>query len=113
MKLQEAGYRTHVETSGAHPITGNWNWICLSPKKFKAPLPEILPLADELKVVIFHRSDFAWAESYAALVRPNCELFFQPEWDRSTEIMPLIVDYVKAHPQWRATLQTHKYLNIP
>ena len=112
-KLQEAGYQTHVETSGAHPITGNWNWICLSPKKFKAPLPEILPLADELKVVIYHRSDFAWAESHEVKVRPDCQLFLQPEWDRSPEIMPLIVDYVKAHPQWRATLQTHKYLNIP
>lgn len=112
-KLKEAGFQTHLETSGAHPITGTWDWICLSPKKFKAPLPAILPLADELKVVIFHRSDFQWAETYAAEVRPDCQLFFQPEWDRSTEILPLIVEYVKAHPKWRATLQTHKYLNIP
>lgn len=112
-KLKEAGYQTHLETSGAHPISGAWDWICLSPKKFKAPLPAILPMADELKVVIFHRSDFQWAESYAAEVRPDCRLFLQPEWDRSTEILPLIVEYVKAHPQWRATLQTHKYLNIP
>lgn len=112
-RLQLAGYRTHLETSGAHPLTGTWDWICLSPKKFKAPLPEILPRAQELKVVIFHRSDFQWAETVAADVHPDCQLFFQPEWDRSTEILPLIVDYVKAHPQWRATLQTHKYLNIP
>ena len=112
-KLKQAGYQTHIETSGAHPISGTWDWICLSPKKFKAPLPAILPLADELKVVIFHRSDFQWAESFASEVRSDCQIFFQPEWDRSKEIMPLIVDYVKAHPTWRATLQTHKYLNIP
>ena len=112
-KLKQAGYQTHIETSGAHPISGTWDWICLSPKKFKAPLPAILPLADELKVVIFHHSDFQWAESFASEVRSDCQMFFQPEWDRSQEIMPLIVDYVKAHPTWRATLQTHKYLNIP
>ena len=111
--LKAHGIRTHVETSGAHPLSGTWDWICLSPKKFKAPLPAILPLADELKVVIFHRSDFQWAESFASEVRSDCQIFFQPEWDRSKEIMPLIVDYVKAHPTWRATLQTHKYLNIP
>ena len=112
-KLKQAGYQTHIETSGAHPISGTWDWICLSPKKFKAPLPAILPLADELKVVIFHHSDVQWAESFASEVRSDCQMFFQPEWDRSQEIMPLIVDYVKAHPTWRATLQTHKYLNIP
>ena len=112
-KLKQAGYQTHLETSGAHPLSGTWDWICLSPKKFKAPLPAILPLADELKVVIFHRSDFQWAESFASAMRSDCQLFFQPEWDRSSEMMPLIVDYVKAHPTWRATLQTHKYLNIP
>lgn len=111
--LRAAGYRTHLETSGAHPLSGEWDWICLSPKKFKAPLPEILPLAHELKVVIFHKSDFAWAELHAAAVNPDCQLFFQPEWDRSDEVMPMIVDYVKAHPNWRATLQTHKYLSIP
>lgn len=112
-RLKLAGYRTHLETSGAHPLSGTWDWICLSPKKFKAPLPEILPLAQELKVVIFHRSDFQWAETFATDVHPDCQLFFQPEWDRSAEILPLIVDYVKRYPQWRATLQTHKYLNIP
>lgn len=112
-KLHEAGYRTHLETSGAHPLTGTWDWICLSPKKFKAPLPSILPKADELKVVVFHKSDFAWAEQYAQDVRPDCIRFLQPEWDRSNDVMPLLVDYVKVHPEWRATLQTHKYLNVP
>lgn len=112
-QLKQAGYKTHLETSGAHPLTGTWDWICLSPKKFKAPLPEILPLADELKVVVFHKSDLTWAEQYAATVHQHCALFLQPEWDRSNEMMSLIVDYVKANPTWRATLQTHKYLNVP
>ena len=112
-QLKQAGYKTHLETSGAHPLTGNWDWICLSPKKFKAPLPAILPLAHELKVVVFHKSDLAWAEQYAAAVNEHCALFLQPEWDRSDEMMGLIVDFVKANPSWRATLQTHKYLNVP
>lgn len=111
--LQAAGFATHIETSGAHPISGNWNWICLSPKKFKAPLPEILPLANELKVVVFNKSDFAWAEKYAALVSPNCKLYLQPEWDKAAEVTPLIVDYIKAHPQWGLSLQVHKYINVP
>ena len=112
-QLKQAGYKTHLETSGAHPLTGTWDWICLSPKKFKAPLPAILPLAHELKVVVFHKSDLAWAEQYAAAVNEHCALFLQPEWDRSDEMMGLIVDFVKANPSWRATLQTHKYLNVP
>ncbi len=112
-KLKTAGYRTHLETSGAHPLTGMWDWICLSPKKFKAPLADILPLADELKVVVFHKSDLTWAEQYAQGVSSSCALYLQPEWDRSEEMIPLLVDYVKSHPRWRATLQMHKFLNVP
>lgn len=111
--LQAAGFATHIETSGAHPLSGHWNWICLSPKKFKAPLPDILPLANELKVVIFNKSDFAWAEKYAAQVSPQCKLYLQPEWDKAAEITPLIVDYIKANPQWGLSLQVHKYINVP
>lgn len=111
--LQAAGFATHIETSGAHPITGKWNWICLSPKKFKAPLPDILPLANELKVVVFNKSDFAWAEKYAAQVSPQCKLYLQPEWDKASEVTPLIVDYIKEHPQWGLSLQVHKYINVP
>jgi 7-carboxy-7-deazaguanine synthase len=111
--LQAAGLRTHMETSGSSPLSGNWNWITLSPKKFKAPLPGILPLASELKVVIFHKSDFAWAEKYAALVSPDCVLYLQPEWDKADASTPLIIDYIKEHPQWRLSLQVHKYINVP
>lgn len=112
-RLKAAGYKTHLETSGAHPVSGEWNWICLSPKKFKPPLPEILPYADELKVVVFHKSDLEWAEQYASAVRPDCARFLQPEWDRASTMIPLIVEYIKTHPTWRVTLQTHKYLNVP
>lgn len=111
--LQAAGFATHIETSGAHPLSGHWNWICLSPKKFKAPLPAILPLANELKVVVFNKSDFAWAEKYAAQVSPNCKLYLQPEWDKAAEVTPLIVDYIKANPQWGLSLQVHKYIHVP
>jgi organic radical activating enzyme len=111
--LQAAGLQTHIETSGAHPLSGQWNWICLSPKKFKAPLPEILPVANELKVVVFNKSDFDWAEKHAALVSPNCRLYLQPEWDRAAQVTPLIVDYIKAHPQWELSLQVHKYIQVP
>lgn len=111
--LKQAGYKTHLETSGAHPLSGTWDWICLSPKKFRAPQPEIFSKTHELKVVIFHPSDFAWAEQHAGQMPTDTVLYLQPEWERSAEMIPLIVNYVKAHPRWRATLQVHKYLNVP
>lgn len=111
--LRSAGLKTHIETSGAYPLSGQWDWICLSPKKFKAPVPGILPHADELKVVVYNKSDFEWAEKYAALVRPSCKLYLQPEWEKATEVTPLIIDYIKAHPQWELSLQLHKYINVP
>jgi organic radical activating enzyme len=111
--LQEAGFSTHIETSGAYPISGSWDWICLSPKKFKAPLPAILPLADELKVVIYNKSDFAWAEEWAAKVSPKCKLFLQPEWSKSSAMTPLIIEYIKNDPRWEFSLQLHKYIHVP
>lgn len=111
--LRAAGFRTHLETSGAHPLSGRWDWICLSPKKFKAPHPGAWAVADELKVVVFHRSDLAWAESFADRVKPECKLLLQPEWGRSPEMLPLIVDYVKENPRWEISLQIHKFMNIP
>lgn len=111
--LQNAGLRTHIETSGAYPLSGKWDWICLSPKKFKFPLPDILSVANELKVIIFNKSDFKWAEKYAALINANCQLYLQPEWSKVNQMMPLIVDYVKENPTWRVSLQTHKYMEIP
>ena len=111
--LQAAGFETNIETSGAHPLSGSWDWVCLSPKKFKAPLPGIIPLANELKVVIFNKSDFDWAEEYAALVSPSCKLYLQPEWDKAAIVTPLIIEYIKQHPQWELSLQIHKYINVP
>lgn len=111
--LQNAGIETNIETSGSHPLSGTWNWICVSPKKFKAPLPEVLEKADELKIVVFNKSDFDWAEKHAAMVGPHCKLYMQPEWDQAEKVLPLIIEYVKANPQWRISLQTHKYLQIP
>ncbi|MGB0931444.1 MAG: 7-carboxy-7-deazaguanine synthase QueE [Chitinophagales bacterium] len=113
VKLQAAGKQTHIETSGAHPLSGSWDWICLSPKKFKFPLPEVVKAANELKVVIFNKSDFKWAEQYAAIVSPDCQLFLQPEWSKTHHNMPLIVDYIKKHPKWQVSLQIHKYMEIP
>jgi len=112
-ELQNAGLKTHIETSGAYPLSGNWDWICLSPKKFKAPLDEVVPYANELKVVIFNKSDFAWAEKYAALVSPTCRLYLQPEWDKAAQMTPLIIDYIKANPKRELSLQIHKYINVP
>lgn len=111
--LHEHGFRTHIETSGAHPLSGKWDWICLSPKKFKPPLEEILPLADELKIVVFNKSDFDWATQFASKVKPDCKLYLQPEWDKSATVTPLIIDYVKQHPKWQISLQLHKYIHVP
>lgn len=112
-QLKNAGLRTHIETSGSSPLSGNWDWITLSPKKFKAPLPEVLAHANELKVVVFNKSDFDWAEKHASLVPANCKLFLQPEWDKSTAVTPMIIDYIKTNPKWQLSLQIHKYINVP
>jgi organic radical activating enzyme len=111
--LRAQGYPTNIETSGSWPLSGTWDWICLSPKKFKAPLPEVLPYANELKVVIFNKSDFAWAEKHAAQVSPGCKLYLQPEWEKSPVMTPLIVDYIKANPKWEFSLQIHMYMQVP
>lgn len=111
--LHKAGFTTNIETSGSYPLSGDWDWICLSPKKFKAPLAEILPLANELKVVIFNKSDFAWAEKYAELVSPECKLYLQPEWDKSAVVTPMIIDYILKNPRWEFSLQIHKYIHVP
>lgn len=112
-QLHQNGIKTFIETSGAYPLSGHWDWICLSPKKFKAPMPDVTRFAHELKVIIFNKSDFAWAEEHAKRVSPECKLFLQPEWSRNKEMMPLIVDYVMNNPQWEVSLQTHKFMNIP
>jgi 7-carboxy-7-deazaguanine synthase len=112
-QLRSSGFRTNLETSGSSPLSGNWDWICLSPKKFKAPLPEIVPLAHELKVVIFNKTDFAWAEKFAEQVSSECKLYVQPEWDRSQQVTPMIIDYIKQNPKWELSLQLHKYIGVP
>ena len=112
-KLQEKGILTFIETSGAYPLSGTWDWICLSPKKFKAPRPDITHIANELKVIVYNKSDFEWAEKYAESVSTTCKLYLQPEWSKSKEMTPLIVDYVMTNPKWEISLQTHKFLNIP
>lgn len=111
--LKNAGLKTHIETSGAYDLTGHWDWVCFSPKKFKPPHSSVPKMADELKVVIFHRSDFAWAEEFARQVRPDCKLYLQPEWSKEGEVLPTIIEYVKKFPQWQISLQVHKYMNIP
>ena len=111
--LKKAGLRTHIETSGAYPLSGEWDWVCFSPKKFKPPHPSVLSMADELKIIIYNKSDFDWAEEFATQVKENCELFLQPEWSKEKEMLPLIIDYVKANPSWKVSLQIHKYMNIP
>lgn len=111
--LRSKGVRSHIETSGAHPMSGQFDWICVSPKKFKSPLPEVLSRADELKVVIYHKSDLDWAEAHAESVDSNCLLYLQPEWSKAADMTPLIIDHIKSHPRWILSLQTHKYINIP
>ena len=111
--LHAAGFQTHIETSGSHPLSGELDWICLSPKKFKAPLPEVTARANELKVVIYNKTDFAWAETWAAQVAPQCKRYLQPEWTRAAAMVPLIISYIKEHPEWELSLQIHKYINVP
>ena len=112
-ELRKAGLRTHMETSGSSPLSGTWDWITLSPKKFKEPLAEVLPYANELKIVIYNKSDFAWAEQWAGKVPPSCRLYIQPEWSKASVMTPLIIDYIKEHTEWQLSLQIHKYINVP
>ncbi len=112
--LHTAGFQTNIETSGVcQAITGAWDWVCFSPKKFKQPNPDIYQRANELKVIVYNLSDFAFAESFVPYLQPGCRLLLQPEWSRSDEMLPRIVDYVKANPQWQISLQTHKFMAIP
>lgn len=112
-RLRENGMRVHIETSGAYELSGKWDWITLSPKKTKLPVPSVYDNAHELKAIIHNKHDFRFAEEQAALVNPDAILFLQPEWSKRDEMTPLIVDYVMHNPKWRISLQTHKYLNIP
>ena len=112
-KLSEADLKVHIETSGAYKLSGQYDWICLSPKKNKLPLREVYQSAHELKVIVFNKHDFKFAEEQAAQVGKDCELYLQPEWSNRDKMTPLIVDYVMEHPKWKISLQTHKYLNIP
>jgi 7-carboxy-7-deazaguanine synthase len=111
--LHSAGFAVHIETSGAYALSGQLDWVTLSPKKFKEPLPECMVTAHELKVVVYHPSDLQWAERHAATVGSHCLLYLQPEWSKREQITPLIIDYIKKQPQWQLSLQTHKYINIP
>lgn len=111
--LKQNDIKIHIETSGAYPVTGEWDWFCLSPKKNKLPTESAYLIADELKVIVYNQHDFIFAEEQAAQVNPNAILFLQPEWSKRNEMTPLIVDYVMKNPKWRISLQTHKYLNIP
>lgn len=111
--LKEKGLKTHIETSGAYPLTGVWDWICLSPKKNKLPMGEVYREAHELKVIVYNKHDLIFAEEQAAKVSENCILYLQPEWSVREKVTPMIVEYVMKHPKWKVSLQTHKYLNIP
>ncbi|MEA5140567.1 7-carboxy-7-deazaguanine synthase QueE [Arcicella rigui] len=112
--LHQAGFETNIETSGVcEQVTGAWDWICFSPKKFKSPNPDIYPKANELKVIIFNQSDFEWAESFASVVSPDCMLYLQPEWSRMEQMLPQIIEYIKNNPKWRISLQVHKFMDIP
>lgn len=110
--LRAKGFRTHLETSGAYPLSGHWDWICLSPKKFKAPLIENMASASELKVVIFNKSDFEWASTHAAQCSAECQFYLQPEWSKEKEMLPLITEFIQDNPRWKLSLQIHKYMGV-
>ena len=110
--LKDNDKKVHIETSGTHSLTGDYDWICFSPKKFKEPLEDFFSISDELKVIIYNRSDFKWAEELSKKVSQKTELIMQPEWSKEELISPLILDYIKSNPKWRISVQTHKYLNV-
>lgn len=112
-KLKDINIRTMVETSGARPLSGVWDWVCLSPKKYSPPHYSVYPKANELKVIIQNKADLEWAEKNATLVEPDCLLYLQPEWSNANEIMDILTSYIMQHPKWKISLQAHKYMKIP
>ncbi len=112
-KLKENGFQINIETSGAYRISGELDWICVSPKKFKAPLKEVVAKANELKCIVYNKSDFQFAEDNCKLASVNCKFFLQAEWSMQDKMLPLMIEYIKSNPKWKISLQTHKYLNIP
>ena len=111
--MKENGFTNHLETSGSHRFSGDWDWICLSPKKFQKPLDSIRPVVNELKIIVKNKTDFRWAEDQREGLPEKCKLYLQPEWSNKEEMIPLIIDYVMHNPKWQISLQTHKYLQIP
>jgi len=111
--LKAAGFQTHIETSGSSPMSGSWDWVCLSPKKFKAPLPESIKVANELKIVVFNQSDFDWACSFETAIDLDCKKYLQPEWEKSDAMTPLVIEYIKQNPSWELSAQLHKYIQVP
>ena len=111
--LKRQAFTIHLETSGAYPLSGQWDWVCLSPKKRKAPHPSVQQVAHELKIIIHNQDDFRFAEQQARQVNKNCHLLLQPEWSRRKKMLPLLINYIKTHPQWQLSLQTHKYIGLP
>lgn len=112
-ELHKQNYEVAIETSGCYTLSGKVDWYCFSPKKFKAPCEDAYQKANELKVVVYHKSDIQWAEEHASKVNTNCLLYLQPEWSKAEQNLPLIIEYIKNNPKWRISLQTHKYMNIP
>jgi len=111
-ELKQNDLNTHIETSGAYPLSGEWDWICISPKKFKAPKDEVLKAAHELKIVVYNESDLEWAEKHAKLVNADCRLYLQPEWSTQETMLPVIREYISQHPEWEISVQLHKYLKV-
>ncbi len=111
--FREAGMATHLETSGAYPITGTWDWVCVSPKTYRGPLPDSLAKADELKVVVEDADSLRWAEQNALGVRPGCRLYLQPEWNQRHTQLAAAIDHAKRFPRWRVSIQSHKFIDIP
>ena len=111
--LKKHNISTFIETSGAYQLSGEWDWICLSPKKTMPPLKEVFQKAHELKVIVFNKHDLLWAEEQAKQVNKDCYLYLQPEWSKREQVLPLIIDHVKSHQRWMISLQSHKYMNIP
>ncbi len=111
-KLKKLSIRTHIETSGAYPISGTWDWFCLSPKKNKLPTNEAYKKADELKIIVHNKNDLTFAENQSKKVNDSCKLFLQPEWGKKNKMIPIIVDYVMKNPKWKISLQTHKYIGV-
>jgi len=109
--LLEVGLPAHIETSGAFPLRGRFDWVTLSPKRWKWPRPDALERADEFKLIVDAPEAIEEYLDRLALTRFGKTIWLHPEWSLRDDAATLarITEWIKSHgAPFRAGWQMHK-----